>query len=57
MDRTGIVGLIDEAIERFATREMVTGSEIVDFLLDLRSAAVSDAEIEALLESEAQPTA
>ncbi len=57
MDRTGIVGLIDEAIERFATREMVTGSEIVDFLLDLRTAAVSDAEIEALLESEAQPTA
>lgn len=57
MDSTGVVGLIDEALERFAAREMVAGSEVVDFLLDLRTAAVSDAEIEALLDAERQPTA
>jgi hypothetical protein len=57
MDRGGIVAMIDEALERFAVRESVRGSEVVDLLLDLRGAAVSDAEIQALIESEAQPTA
>jgi hypothetical protein len=56
MDRTGIVGMIDEALERFAARDMVAGSEIIDVLLDLRTVVVSDQEIAALLESEAQPT-
>ena len=56
MDQAGIVTMIDEALERFATRDLITGSEMVDFLLDLRSAVVSDAAIAALIDSETQPT-
>jgi len=33
--------LIDEALERFAARDLVQGSEVVDFLLDLRLALVA----------------
>jgi hypothetical protein len=44
MDRPGIV------------RERVSGGEVVDFLLDLRSAVVSDEALRTLLEEEAQPT-
>src|SRR3954453_4764833 len=56
MDRPGIVTLIDEALERFAVRERVSGGEVVDFLLDLRSAVVSAEALRPLLEEEAQPT-
>jgi hypothetical protein len=56
MDRPGIVTLIDEALERFALRERVSAGEVVDFLLDLRSAVVSDEALRTLLEEEAQPT-
>ncbi|MCU1429868.1 MAG: hypothetical protein JWL83_3868 [Actinomycetia bacterium] len=56
MDRPGIVTLIDEALERFAARERVSAGEVVDFLLDLRSAVVSDEALRTLLEEEAQPT-
>jgi hypothetical protein len=55
MDQAGIVTLIDEALERFAARDLVSSSEVVDLLLDMRSAAVSDAELAALIDSEAQP--
>lgn len=55
MDRTGIVGMIDEALERFASRERVAASEVVDLLLDLRTAVVSEAELQALIDSERQP--
>jgi hypothetical protein len=55
MDQSGIVAVIDEALERFAGRDLVSAGEIVDFLLDLRSAVLSDAAIAALIESEAQP--
>jgi hypothetical protein len=54
MNQTGIVTMIDEALERFASRDLVAASEIVDFLLDLRGAVVSDAALEALIESEAE---
>ena len=37
MNRTSVVEMIDEALERYAARDRVTGSEIVDFLLDLRT--------------------
>jgi hypothetical protein len=57
MDRVGIIAMIDEALERFAAREVVRASEVTDLLLDLRSVAISDAEIQALIESEVQPTA
>jgi len=56
MDQAGIVTLIDEALKRFAGRDLVSSSEVVDLLLDMRSAAISDAAIAALIESEAQPT-
>jgi hypothetical protein len=55
MDQAGIVTIIDEALERFSARDLIASSEIVDFLLDLRSAVVSDAALAALIESEAQP--
>jgi hypothetical protein len=55
MDQAGIVTIIDEALERFAARDLIAASEVVDFLLDLRSAVVSDAALAALIESEAQP--
>jgi hypothetical protein len=55
MDQAGLVTLIDEALERFAGRDLVASSEVVDLLLDLRSAVVSDAAIAALIEAEAQP--
>ena len=56
MDQAGVVTIIDEALERFAARDLIAASEVVDFLLDLRSAVVSDAALAALIESEAQPT-
>ena len=55
MDQAGIVTLIDEALERFAGRDLVSSTEVLDLLLDMRSAALSDAEIAALIDSEAQP--
>jgi hypothetical protein len=55
MDQAGIVTIIDESLERFAARDLIAASEVVDFLLDLRSAVVSDAALAALIESEAQP--
>lgn len=57
MDQAGIVTLIDEALERYAGRDLVSAAEVVDFLLDLRSAVVSDAALAALIEAESQPTA
>jgi hypothetical protein len=55
MDQAGVVTIIDEALERFAGRDLVASSEVVDLLLDLRSAVVSDAAIAALIEAESQP--
>jgi hypothetical protein len=55
VDQAGIVTIIDEAIERFASRDLIGSSEVVDFLLDLRSAVVSDAALAALIESETEP--
>jgi hypothetical protein len=55
MDQAGIVTLIDEALKRFAGRDLVSSNEVLDLLLDMRTAAVSDAAIAALIESEAQP--
>jgi len=55
MDQAGIVSIIDEALERFAGRDLIAASEMVDFLLDLRSAVVSDAALAALIDAETQP--
>jgi hypothetical protein len=55
MDQAGIVTLIDEALKRFAGRDLVSSNEVLDLLLDMRTAAVSDAAIAALIDAEAQP--
>ncbi len=54
-----LVMTIDQALERFGHRDLVSGSEVVDFLLDLRLAVVnsSDRAIAQLLDEERQPTA
>ena len=56
MDQAGLVTIIDEALERFASRDLISSAEVVDFLLDLRTAVVSDAALAALIEAESQPT-
>jgi hypothetical protein len=56
MDQAGVVNIIDEALERFSSRDLIAASELMDFLLDLRSAVVSDAALAALIEAETQPT-
>ncbi|MFZ4584729.1 MAG: hypothetical protein ACOYNI_05810 [Acidimicrobiia bacterium] len=43
MESTNLTAMIDEALERFAGRGLISGDEIVDFLLDLRSAAAAEA--------------
>jgi hypothetical protein len=55
MDQAGFLNVIDEALERFSSRDLIAASEVVDFLLDLRTAAVSDAALAELIESETQP--
>jgi hypothetical protein len=55
VDQAGIVTIIDEALERFASRDLIGSSEVVDFLLDLRTAVISDAALAALIESETEP--
>ena len=55
MDQAGLVTLIDEALERFAGRDLISSGEIVDFLLDFRTVVVFDAALAALIESETEP--
>ncbi|HTU60854.1 MAG TPA: hypothetical protein VMF89_20520 [Polyangiales bacterium] len=57
MNQAGVVTTIDEALQRFASRDLVAGHEVVDFLLDLRIAVLDDSELRDLLEQESQPTA
>ncbi len=57
MQTDEFVGLIDEALERFAARDLVSGSEVVDFLLDMRLAALRvDDELRQLIEDEQAAT-
>lgn len=39
MDNATLLLLIDSKLDEFKNREMISGAEIVDFLLDLRNAA------------------
>lgn len=57
MNQDRIVAMIDESLERYASRDLIAGSEVTDFLLDLRIAVLDDRELEQLLEEERQPTA
>jgi hypothetical protein len=50
-----IVDVIDEALGRFAARDLVSGAEVVDFLLDLRLIAEEPDALSRLLEEESQP--
>lgn len=56
MNQDEMVRQIDEALERFAGRDLVASAEVVDFLLDLRLAALAepDAALERLLEEESE---
>jgi hypothetical protein len=52
------VSMIDTALERFGSRDLVSGAEVLDFLLDLRLAIPDSPDaLEQLLEEESQPTA
>lgn len=50
-----LMTMIDEALQRFGARELVSSAEVLDFLLDLRLAAAATDPLTELLESEAQP--
>jgi hypothetical protein len=56
VDQLALKDMIDSALESFATRDLVSGAEVMDFLLDLRLAIPdTPAELEQLLEEESQP--
>jgi hypothetical protein len=56
MNQDRIVNLIDVALERFASRDLIATNEVLDVLLDLRIAVLDDSALERLLEEESQPT-
>jgi hypothetical protein len=57
MQTDEFVSLIDEALGRFAARDLVSGSEVLDFLLDLRLTALRvDDELRQLIEAEQTAT-
>lgn len=47
--QSGSLATIDDAIGRFVSRRLVPSGEVVDLLLDVRSAVASDAAFTALL--------
>lgn len=56
-DRAALVSMIDGALERFGSRDLISGAEVLDFLLDLRLAIPDTPDaLEQLLEEESQPT-
>lgn len=56
-DQTELVSMIDGALERFGSRDLISGAEVLDFLLDLRLAIPGSPDaLEQLLEEESQPT-
>jgi hypothetical protein len=56
-DTAELVSMIDRALERFGSRDLVSGAEVLDFLLDLRLAIPDSTDaLEQLLEEESQPT-
>jgi hypothetical protein len=46
---SGVCAVIDDALLRFRGRTLISGSEVVDFLLDLRIAVDVEARLGALL--------
>ena len=55
-ERDRVVTQIDEALERWGNRDLVAGSEVLDFLLDLRLSLLEPDPFEQLLEEESAPT-
>lgn len=59
VDQIALKDMIDSALESFASRDLVSGAEVMDFLLDLRLAVpdtvATPEALEQLLEEEAQP--
>jgi hypothetical protein len=56
-DQIALTSMIDAALERFGSRDLVSGAEVLDFLLDLRLAIPDSPDaLEQLLEEESQPT-
>lgn len=53
--QTRLTTMVDEALERFGTRDLVSASEVTDFLLDLRIALLEPADpLEELLARESE---
>ncbi len=48
MTEQTVTAYIDEALRRFAHRELVAGTEVIDFLLDLRAALTREAALAGL---------
>lgn len=46
MDEQALTIRIDEALREFTSRELISGAEVVDFLLDLRLMMLAEAERE-----------
>lgn len=58
VEQADLVLMIDEALERFGSRDIVASSEIVDLLLDLRLAVLATPEaLERMLHAEREPAA
>lgn len=56
MVNTEMVELIDAGLTRFGTRDLVSGTEVMDFLLDLRLSILNLSDpLAQLLEEESQP--
>lgn len=53
---TQLLSMIDEALGRFAARDLVAACEVVDFLLDLRLVATTDP-LREILDSQPEPAA
>jgi len=53
--RDGLISEIDAALERWGNRDLVAGTEVLDFLLDLRLKLLEPDPFEQLLEEEQQP--
>jgi hypothetical protein len=52
-EQARLTALIDEALERFGSRDLVSSSEVLDFLLDLRLSLLEPSDpLEELLEQE-----
>jgi len=55
MVNTELVELIDAGLERFGSRDLISGAEVLDFLLDLRLSAITPNPLAQLLEEESEP--